>query len=373
MRDALRVLGTLAASAAAAVVLFGTAAPAHALAGGTVFAQTNDPAGNSIVAYQRGPDGRLLEAATYPTGGLGGREAGSVVDPLASQGGLVLDPAEDLLVAVNAGSDTLSVFSVQGDRLHLDQVLPSGGSFPVGVAMDGRLLYALNAGSTGSVSGFRIGPGFLIPIPGSTRSLGLANGTPPYFLSSPAQVGFTPAGTQLVVTTKTNGLVDVFSVGPAGQLSAKPAENAVGGAPFSFVFDSAGRLALVNAGDNSLGTYAIGPRGTLTAVGAPVPDGQTAACWIATAGGVELVANAGSGTISSYRIGADGTVSLLDPTAAAGIPGAIDMATGGPFLYAQSGGSASIDAYQVGGGGSLTPLQTTAVPDGSAQEGIAAG
>lgn len=361
--------------AVAALVLVGSIQPAHALDGrGTVFVQTNNPGGNSIVVYDRGADGRLVRSATYATGGLGGRASGAVADPLASQGGLVLDGEDGLLFAVNAGSDSVSVFSVSGDRLVLDQVLSSGGAFPVSVATSGKLLYVLDAGSSGSVTGFRVvGHRFLVPISGSTRSLGLANANPPFFLSSPAQVGFTPDGTQLVVTTKSNGLVDVFSVNPDGRLSETPTVNAVGGAPFSFAFDPAGRLALVNAGDNSLGTYAISRDGALTTVGAPVSDGQTAACWNIMAGEFEFVANAGSGTISSYRINRDGSVSLLNPTAAAGIPGAIDMATSGRFLYAQSGGSGSVDAYQVGEGGSLSPVQTTTVPDGSSQEGIAAG
>lgn len=370
MRHVLRVVSVTAA--VAMLVLFGTARPAAALDAAAVFVQTNDPGGNSIVAYDRQPNGALVPVATYATNGLGGRESGSASDPLASQGSLVLDRDEGLLVAVNAGSDTLSVFRVLGDRLHLDQVVPSGGDFPTGVAVSGSLLYALNAGSTGSVSGFRIGPGFLIPIPGSTRSLGLANTNPPNFLSSPAQLGFTPDGGRLVVTTKMNGLVDVFGVGPGGRLSATPATSAVGGVPFAFNFDPAGRLALVNAADSSLGTYRINRDSPLTAVGAPVTDGQIAACWVTAAGGFEFVANTGSGTISAYRIDGEGSVTLINPTAAT-VAGAIDMATSGPFLYAQSGGSASVDAFRVGPDGSLTLVQATAVPDGTAQEGIAAG
>lgn len=373
-RAVVRMFGAAVAVAVAGLMFVGTVQPAHALIGGTVFVQTNDPAGNSIVAFDRQPSGRLVEEATYPTGGLGGRQASSVVDPLASQGGLVLDRPEGLLFAVNAGSDSVSVFRAFGDRLLLDQVVPSGGAFPVSLAVSGNLLYVLNAGSSGSVTGFRVvADRFLLPIPGSTRSLGLANANPPYFLSSPGQVGFTPEGTQLVVTTKTNGLVDVFSVNRAGGLSTAPTANVVGGAPFSFDFDPAGRLALVNAGDDSLGTYAITRGGTLVPVGAPVSDGQTAACWITTAGGLEFVANAGSGTISSYRINRDGSVSLLDATAAAGVAGAIDMTAVGPVLYAQSGGSGSVDGYQVGAGGSLSPVQVSPVPGGTDQEGIAAG
>ena len=99
------------------------------------------PAGNQVVAYHRAPDGVLSHAGTYATGGLGGILAGSAVDHLASQGSLSYDQQHALLYAVNAGSDTISVFAVSGDRLALRQVLGSGGSFPVSVAVHGDVVY----------------------------------------------------------------------------------------------------------------------------------------------------------------------------------------------------------------------------------------
>jgi hypothetical protein len=140
----------------------------------------------------------------------------------------------------------VSVSGVNGDRLHLNQVVSSGGPFPVSIAVSGSLAYVLNAGLTGNVHGYRIANGGLVPIPGSTRSLGLNNSNPPNFPSSPAEVGFTPVGTHLVVTTKGNGTVDVFSVNPGGLLSGQPAKNPIADVPFGFIFDPAGRLALVN-------------------------------------------------------------------------------------------------------------------------------
>ena len=51
-----------------------------------VFVQTDNTAGNQVVAYHRNVDGTLTLAGTYDTGGLGGQLTGSVVDHLASQG-----------------------------------------------------------------------------------------------------------------------------------------------------------------------------------------------------------------------------------------------------------------------------------------------
>ena len=86
-----------------------------------VFVQTDNLAGNQVVAYHRAAGGALALAGTYPTGGLGGQLGGSVVDHLASQGSLGYDRRPGLLIAVNAGSDTVSVFAASGDRLALRQ------------------------------------------------------------------------------------------------------------------------------------------------------------------------------------------------------------------------------------------------------------
>jgi 6-phosphogluconolactonase (cycloisomerase 2 family) len=363
------------------VVIFGSsaatrAAPANgkAAARHAVFVQTNAPAGNAIAVYDRNHDGTLTFAASYPTGGSGGRAVGAPSDPLASQHSLVYDQSHRLLFAVNAGSDSVSVFDVDGDQLELTQVAPSGGPFPVSIAVRDNLAYVLDAGLAGFVSGFRIDRDHLEAIEGSTRTLGLANTNPPFFLSSPAQVGFSPNGKNLIVTTKSFNMVDVFEVGHDGQLSAQPVRNLEAPVPFPFVFGPADLLVLVNAGNSSVATFRIDQGGTLVPAGTPVSDGQMAACWIVSAHEFEYVANTGSNDISQYRVRGDGTVTLVNPTAASGIPGATDMTTanGGKFLYVLSGTSSTLYAYRVEGDGSLTFIQTVPVPDGANMEGIAA-
>jgi len=366
MRNIIRLLVVLATAVAAVVA----AAPAQAEGGGAVFVQTNDPTGNSIDAFARGADGTLSFVASYATGGLGGRETGSGSDPLASQGSLQLIPDAGLLVAVNAGSNTISVFDVRGAALRLVQVLPAGGLFPSGLAVHGRLLYVLDAGGTGAVSGYRIAGGRLHPIEGSTRTLGLANANPPFFLSSPAQAGFTPDGAHLVVTTKTNSTVDVFAVGPDGRLSAAPVQNPAAGVPFAFVFNSAGDMVLNFAATSSLQVFTVNGDGTITPVGAAAGDGQAAACWITPAAGFDYVSNTGSGDVSQFQV-TGSTVTVVSPVAAAGISGAIDSGAGGGFLYVQAGLEGTVHAYAIGAGGALTPVQVAQVPDGHSQEGIA--
>jgi len=367
MKNPIRLLVVLAATAATAL---GVAAPAQASdpGGGAVFVQTNDPTGNSIDAYRRNTDGTLTFLTSYATGGLGGREQGAGSDPIATQGSLRLD--DGLLLAVNPGSNTVSAFAANGAQLTLSQVVGSGGLFPASIATHGDLVYVLDAGGQGSVSGFRLEGAKLHAIEGSTRSLGLPNPNPPFFLASPAQVGFTPDGEHLIVTTKLNSTVDVFSVNPDGRLSAAPTKNAAAPVPFAWVFDPAGRIVLNFAGTSSLGTFTVNDDNTISPVGAPVTDGQGGLCWVTPAGGYLYSSNTGSGNVSQFQVLANGTVVLVNPIAASGIPGATDSAARGQTLYVQSGLTGTVHVFSIGAGGALSLIQVAAVPDGASQEGI---
>lgn len=64
---------------------------AHPNRSAPVFVQSDNPAGNQVVVYDRAGNGTLSQAGVYNTGGRGGVLAGSVVDHLASQGSLVYD------------------------------------------------------------------------------------------------------------------------------------------------------------------------------------------------------------------------------------------------------------------------------------------
>jgi 6-phosphogluconolactonase (cycloisomerase 2 family) len=371
-------LGLLAGAAAA---LAPGAAQAHGFPpggghgrGGAAFVQTNDPAGNAIVAYSRGRDGQLTPAGRHATRGLGGTQAAAPTDPLASQGSLVLDRRDDRLYAVNAGSDTISVFAVHGTSLRLLQVLPSGGDFPTSVAVSDGLVYVLNAGGDGTVSGFRSRFGVLRPLAGSTRSLGLGNATPPFFLSSPAQVGFTPDADELLVTTKNHGDVDAFRLDRSGRPAAAPVQTSTGPVPFAFAFDARQRLVLVDA-SSSANTYRVSGSGTIDPVGTPAANGQTATCWLASARGYWYASNTGSNTITGYAENDGGQLSLLvaDGVSAATDGGPIDIASApdGRFLYELNGTAGTLGIYAVGADGLLTRSGTvTGLPAFDGHDGM---
>jgi hypothetical protein len=151
-----------------------------------LFVQTNNPAGNQILVHERAEDGSLTLAETVDTGGVGGRNDGASSDPLASQGSLVYDAHHGVLIAVNAGSNTVSVLGLDDYHLCLRQVLASGGTFPVSVAIHGDLLYVVNAHEAGAITGYQITDGQFCPIQDSTRSLELTPVTGPgQFLNTP--------------------------------------------------------------------------------------------------------------------------------------------------------------------------------------------
>lgn len=379
----MKVLSRVVPAAAAAMAVAAFAAPAasastewhHPSPGAynAVFVQTDNLTANAVVAYQRAWNGTLTLAATYPTGGVGGQLTGSVVDHLASQGSLTYDRDHGLLYAVNAGSDTVSVFAVSGDHLALRQVISSGGSFPVSVTVHGDVVYVLNALNGGSVYGYRVDGGQLSPIPGSLRALGLNPNATPQFTNTPGQVAFTPDGSALIVTTKANGNdVDVFAVGQDGRLSSSPVVNTEPGAvPFAVSFDRHGDVLIAEAGPNALATFTLAGDGVLTAEHTAL-TGQTATCWVAPAGGYFYASNAGSGSVSGYAVHYGGQLRALGNTSTDA--GTVDAAgtPDGQFLYVQAGGPGAVDEFAVGHDGSLTKIGSVIVAGAAGGEGIVA-
>jgi DNA-binding beta-propeller fold protein YncE len=363
--------------AAVAVSTIGGATAANADSGGddeqgghVLFAQTDDPAGNAIAVFNRANDGTLAPIETVSTGGLGARLGGAVSDPLASQGSLLYDPEHELLFAVNAGSNTVSVFTFRNSHLRLRQVLGSGGEFPVSLTEHANLVYVLNATGAGSIQGYFVGDRRVEPIARSSRSLGLTPVTgPSQFVNTPGQIAFSPDGQQLLVTTKANGSkIDVFAVRhdgrPSSEFVANPSSTPV---PFAITFEQ-GRLVVAEAATSSLSTYRLRGDGTLVPI-ASVANGQAALCWVALARGFAFGTNTGSGTVTSYRGDGRGGYSVVAQTSVDRGPIDLTASEDGKFLYVEAGVAGAIDALRVNGDGTLTAVGTVTGLDGL--EGIA--
>jgi 6-phosphogluconolactonase (cycloisomerase 2 family) len=320
---------------------------------GAVFTLSNDPAANAVVAFHRARDGRLRRAGSFATRGQGSG------DGLGSQGAVVLSSDGELLFAVDAGSNQISSFAVRGAKLSLVGHVSSGGERPISLTVHGDLLYVLNAGGDGNVTGFLVDEdGALAEIKGSTRPLsGSAVG--------PAQIQFTPDGDRLVVTEKTTNLIDIYKVAEDGRADGPHVNASSGAEPFGFAFGRRGLLVISEAFSGADGAGALSSYhtddGELAAVTSSSPDHQTAPCWVAITSDkrTAFTSNTGSDTISAYRIHRDGRLDLLDADGVAASTGKgskpIDMALsrGSRFLFALDSGTASISAFRVRSDGGL--------------------
>ena len=291
-----------------------------------VYTMSNRSAGNSVLGFRVEGEGLFTPIGTFSTGG-NGTGAG-----LGSQGAIALAEGGSRLLAVNAGSDTVSAFAVdEGGQLDLLGTAPSGGTDPISVTARGRLVYVLNAG-TKTVSGMLLGDHGLTPLAGSTRSLSTA-------ALAPVQASFTPDGELLIVTEKASNTIDTFMVGKHGLLGQLITNVSDGTTPFGFDFDRAGRVVVSDASGGAAGasaatSYRTGEDGTLHAIN-QVPDGQSAACWVVVdrRGNHAYVTNTGSGTVSAYSISHDGSLILLAGIAATTGGHPIDEAIGGQRLF----------------------------------------
>lgn len=354
------VLGACAAilPATLSVETFASSPRGHA---GAVYTMSNSAMGNEVIAFNRAADGTLTPGAAYATDGMG------TGGGLGNQGGVTLSQNHRWLLAVNAGSNTVSVFKVAPDGLTLADVEPSLGERPVSVTIQGELVYVLNAAGGGSIQGFTIGgTGDMTPIADSMRPLSGAE------MTGPAQIGFTRNGGVLVVTEKATNLIDTFVVRDDGTTSGPNVFASSGPTPFGFDFTAFGSLLVAEASGEAAGqaaasAYSVAPDGTLDVLSGSVGNFQTAACWLIVSPNSRYAytTNTPAGTISGYRIASGvGSIMLLpddgvtfDVGAGTG-PLDADFSTNGRFLYTLNSGSHEIGVFRVDYvDGSLTAVQ----------------
>ncbi len=325
-----------------------------------VFTLSNATSGNSVMAYTRSQDGILNQVASpYPTGGMGSGAG------LGSQGALVLQPESKLLFAVNAGSNEVSVLKVKSGTLQLLDVVSSGGVMPISLTVYKNLLYVLNAGANGNITGFRIdNNGKLSPISGATQLLSGSQ-------AGPAQVQFSPDGKLLVVTEKMTNKITAYVVGSNGVAGAPLVQNSSGATPFGFYFSKNNQLVVSEAfggatDQSKVSSYTISDDGSVHVITASIPTKQTAACWVIVTSNAQYAyaTNTGSGSITGFKIASDGSLSRLNEDGRTGITGEgskpIDMALSknSHHLYDLNSGTQSISVFSVNSNdGSLKWLQ----------------
>ncbi|HEY0937876.1 MAG TPA: beta-propeller fold lactonase family protein [Trebonia sp.] len=375
------ILASLATAAAAAV-----AVPAAASAStfkspvvGYTYVDGNTAPVNTVDGFARHADGSLTPLAGSPFS-AGGAGLGT---GLASQGAIQVTPGGRYLLAVDAGSNQISVLRITagGVPVLVGQPVSSGGIKPVSVAVSPfGLVYVANSGAGGSgYSGFRLGlGGSLTAIPGSTVTVPDASGL--------GDVFFNAFGDHLIGTRTGTSMIDSFVVLPGGRLLAAKGSPFTGqglgqlGAEFSparpwqlFVSN-----AHNGAGLGTVSAYNESLLGRLSPIGSsPYADGQTAPCWVEIShdGRFLFTVNTGSGNISSYSISRGGSLTLIGSFPISGGGADIDarLSPDGRYLLVDGSGMHCVSVFAVNGG-TLTevPSSPTPLPAGvTSSSGIA--
>ena len=380
----------LALTAAAAVALTGgaTAAPGSAVVG-HVYVNDNTAPINTVAGFDRHADGSLTPIAGSPFA-VGGSGTGHAA---ASQGSLQLSADGRYLLAVDAGSNQISVLRIRPDgtlQAAAGSPVDSNGVDPVSIAVHDGLVYVANAGP-GSSAGDTNYTGFTLNAGGRLRAI--PNST--YALpsdSKPGQVLFNGDGKRVAGTRIASSQIDSFTVGSDGRLTAAPGSPydaqafspAQGFGQFGSEFSptSPGELFVSDAHNASGGaafpglvsSFSDARDGTLTPVGAPVANDGGAACWIEIShdGSVLFVVNTASASISSYSIGDGGALTFLRST----LPGQVGagaedarLSPDGSTLWVVESGTDAVTGFTVDGG-TLTPLTTASGPLGATPSGI---
>jgi 6-phosphogluconolactonase len=345
---------------------------------GHLYVNDNTTGANTIAAFDRHSDGSLtpMRGSPFAAGGVGTGTG------IGAQGALQITTDGKYLLAVDAGSNQISVLRIKNDG-ELDSVgggaVSSGGIEPVSIAVHASLVYVANAGDGGSnYTGFTLNAGgHLRPLAGSTVPLPTG--------SSPGDVLFNGDGSRLVGTEVASSVIDSFVVGANGLLTAAPGSPFVaqGPGPFGSEFRPTDptQLFVTNAhggpGNGSVSAFHDGSDGTLTSIGSsPFPNLQTAPCWVEIShdGQFLYAVNTGSNSISEYAVAADGSLSLLGSASLGPTNlGAEDarLAPDGGTLWVVDTGGRAVSAFAVEGGElAQLPTSPTALPAGAAPFGV---
>jgi 6-phosphogluconolactonase len=375
-------LSVLLASVCALLVVGAASAAPRAASGVVGHVYVNDnTAVNAIGAFDRHADGTLTPTAGSPfAAGGAGTGAG-----LASQGSLQRSSDGRYLLAVDAGSNQISVLRIKSDG-SLERVgrpVSSHGVNPVSIAVHGDLVYVANAGTATSTGGTNY-TGFTLNRGGELRPLARSTVTLPD-ASQPGDVLFSPDGNKLVGTRVATSVIDSFAVRRNGRLTAAPGSpfTAQGLGPFGSEFrpTNGAQLYVSNAHNvgpdtGTVSAFAVGANGALTSIGAsPFADNQTAPCWVEIShdGRFLFAVNTASGSVSSYSIATGGSLTLLQstPLRSAGSPEDARLSPDGRTLWVVDPTADHVSGFTVDGG-SLTELPTspTAAPAGATPAGI---
>jgi 6-phosphogluconolactonase len=316
-----------------------------------VYVQTNEADANRLIAFRRDDDGRLTSPVSVATGGRGdgGRH-------LTSQGSVVLTADRKHVLVTNAGSNDITVVTVKGN-VEAGAVVPSGGSAPKSVTEHDGLVYVLNAGD-GSLVGFTMTGESIEALDGSRRELGAD--------ADPAQVGFTPDGSAVIVTDRGTNAILVYPVEADGRLGEQSKTLSAGPTPYGFTFAAGKTLVVTEAfgaakGKAAASSYRLDGN-AVESVSESVGNGRSEICWaVASADGRHVfTTNFADGAVSRYVVSDEGALALDDAVAGVAVDGQPglrdeDLSGDGRFLYVLDADGGRIFGWRVDAA-QLTPI-----------------
>ncbi|KAI9673455.1 MAG: hypothetical protein M1817_002917 [Caeruleum heppii] len=335
---------------------------------------------NKIVCFTVNEDGTLSMGSETATGGEGANMISAMTgaelipDGLVSQSALAI--AGNKLVAVNARSNTLSMFNIAEDDptqlTMVGQPVNTMGDFPNTVAASSTLNIACvgNTGAAAGVACFEMSEEGLVAMDEALRPFDIGQTNPP--TGPPNTVShalFNADSTMLLTTVKGDpmanktGFLAAFPV-VDGKVSMEGQQSSPEGTAVLFGSVNVPGGSSILATDASFGaaTLEISADGQASVSAMTAIEGQNATCWatFSMATMTAFVTDVNRNTLVEIDPATGELVRNLD--AANGNPGMIDLANAGNFIYALSPGSedvaTAIAVFDVSGGrGTATPIQ----------------
>ncbi|KAL2417641.1 hypothetical protein ABEF95_003847 [Exophiala dermatitidis] len=343
-----------------------------------VYLLTNE-ANNAVVALPVGADGTLSLGKVTGTGGAGANSIDGTSNQPAAPDALIgqsaLTVAGNHLFAVNAGSNTLTMLSIDPQNptqlAMVGQPVNLPGEFPntVAASIRHRLVCVGTTGAANGVSCSRFSRNGLVGMD-NLRSFGLKQSTPPVGpTNSVSQLFFSQDESKLFATVKgdpatgNTGFFSAFSVIGHGRhqsasVSAQDVRSSPNGTAVLFGSANIPGTSSVFATDASFGAaiLAVDPKsGQASLAAKQAIDGQKATCWatISPATSSAFVTDVGVNRLLEMSL-EDASILSITDLSANGDPGLIDLKAAGNFVYALSPGNgttpASVSVLDVSGG-----------------------
>ena len=330
---------------------------------GGVFVMTNANR-NTVASFHVNESGTLVSSGNAES--TQGKGFGSSSNPLSSQGALTVSGDGRWLVALNAGSNEISIFNTSGNKLTFSSKSGSKGQFPSSVAASGNRIFVLNKKSP-NIAGFSINKnGELEAIDAGKAVRSLAPST------NYSQIGISPNGKWLVVSNESGNLLLAYALN-GDTLAKDPLTiETSGSGPSAFAFDRHNNLIVAESMSGTVSSYSLSGDG-IKVITAALPIEQKMPRWIVCNGSFAYTSAMSSGAFPAISIADDGQLTLVNRYYA-GSNDVTELAVNyaGDNLYTFSPKTNIISHFHIETDGTLTYVDNVLSYFGPSAQGIAA-